>query len=94
MTETPGNHDNPTPSRLDRIEQILESMVIQQAQLQHNQVELQRVVQRNSEAIAELGQQLESSISGLIETIDYAVESTEQLVMRVLGQSGNGHDER
>jgi hypothetical protein len=87
------SHSQPE-SRLDRIESILASMATQQAQIQQNQIELQRIVLRNSEAIAELGQQLESSISGLIETIDYAVESTEQLVMRVLGQSGNGHDEQ
>ncbi len=43
--------------------------------------------------IAELGQPLESSIAGLTETIDYAMEPTEQLVMRVLGQSSNRHDE-
>jgi phosphatidylinositol kinase/protein kinase (PI-3 family) len=94
MTDTPGNSNGQQPSRLDRIEAILATLATQQVQIQQNQIQLQQIVQRNSEAIAELGQQLESSISGVIETIDYAVESTEQLVLKFLGQSSNGHDEQ
>ncbi|MEA5504444.1 hypothetical protein VB735_15230 [Halotia wernerae UHCC 0503] len=78
-------------SRLDRIESIL----LQTVQAQ----------QANTQAITQLGEkidclanrqdqfqtQFEQSIADLIQTIDYAVDRTEELVRRFLEQSGNGH---
>jgi len=45
------SHSQPE-SRLDQIEAILATMATQQVQIQQNQIELQRIVLRNSLAIA------------------------------------------
>ncbi|MBW4566364.1 MAG: hypothetical protein KME32_36000 [Mojavia pulchra JT2-VF2] len=72
-------------------------------QLAVNQTELQALIQNNSEALAQvtakidkLAQrqenfqlQLEESVSRVIKTIDHTIDSTEELVRRLLEQSSN-----
>ncbi|MBW4562888.1 MAG: hypothetical protein KME32_17405 [Mojavia pulchra JT2-VF2] len=70
-----------------------------------NQIELQAIIQNNSQTLAQvtakidrLAQrqenfqlQLEESVSRVIETIDYTIGRTEELVRRLLEQSSNEH---
>jgi hypothetical protein len=47
--------------------------------------------QTNTQAIAQLGTQLESSTQNLIQTIDYAMDRMEQILRQSLNPSQNGN---
>jgi hypothetical protein len=92
MTESPNNHNNPAPSRLDQIEAILATVAIQQA--------------ANTQAIAQLTQDVDYLRQITLHNIELTQQDREQAerdrqafqaeIRRIweylLQQSGNGRN--